>query len=252
MLAVGKHLGPLRQVGAAGIDQIDARQPVLARDLLRAQMLLHRHRIVGAALDGGVVAHDHAFAALDAADAGDDAGAVDRVLVHAVGGERRQFEKRRAGIEQAHHALARQQFAARRRGARASAPARRARLRRGACRSSFTSARIAAALARNSLPCVSIAELSFATRPPRFPTLRAHYGVTRARSECAFMEHHNLADFPGFSERCHGRVAFITVRLRGAPIQERNNETDTDGFRRSPRAGGGLDDCDVAGWRRSR
>ena len=113
MLAVGKHLGLMRQVGAAGIDQIDAGQPVLARDLLRAQMLLHRHRVVGAALDGGVVADDHAFAAGHAADAGDDAGAMDGIVVHAVGGERRQFEKRRAGIDQRHHALARQQLAAR-------------------------------------------------------------------------------------------------------------------------------------------
>ena len=63
MLAVGKHLGLMRQVGAAGIDQIDAGQPVLARDLLRAQMLLHRHRIIGAAFDGGIVADDDAFAA---------------------------------------------------------------------------------------------------------------------------------------------------------------------------------------------
>ena len=46
------------------IDQIDAGQPVLARDLLRAQMLLHRDRIVGAALDRGVVADDDAFAPL--------------------------------------------------------------------------------------------------------------------------------------------------------------------------------------------
>ena len=44
MLAVGEHLGLMRQVGAAGIDEIDARQRVLRRDLLRAQMLLHRHR----------------------------------------------------------------------------------------------------------------------------------------------------------------------------------------------------------------
>ena len=113
MLAVGKDLGLMRQVGAAGVDQIDARQPVLPRDLLGAQMLLHRHRIIGAALDGGVVADDDAFAAGDAADAGDDAGAVDGVVVHAVGGERRQFEERRAGIEQRHHPLARQKLAAR-------------------------------------------------------------------------------------------------------------------------------------------
>ena len=71
MIAVGKDLVLQRQEGAAGIDQIDAGQAVLARDLLRAQMLLHRHRIVGAALDGRVVGDDHALAAGDAADAGD-------------------------------------------------------------------------------------------------------------------------------------------------------------------------------------
>ena len=113
MLAVGKHLGLVRQVGAAGIDQIEARQPVVARDLLGAQMLLHRHRIIGAALDGGIVADDDAFAASDPTDAGDDAGAMDGVVVHPVGGKRRQFEKRRAGIDQRHHPLARQQLATR-------------------------------------------------------------------------------------------------------------------------------------------
>jgi hypothetical protein len=51
MIAIGKHLGLVRQVGTAGIDQVDARQPVLSRDLLHAKVLLHRHRIVGAALD---------------------------------------------------------------------------------------------------------------------------------------------------------------------------------------------------------
>ena len=89
MLAVGKHFGLMRQVGAAGIDQIDARQPVLARDLLCAQMLLHRHRIIGAAFDGGIVADDHAFAPGHAADAGDKTSAMDGIVVHAAGGERR-------------------------------------------------------------------------------------------------------------------------------------------------------------------
>ena len=59
------------------------------------------------------LAHDHAFAALDAADAGDDAGGVDVAVIHAEGGERRQFEERRAGIDQVHHAVARQELAAR-------------------------------------------------------------------------------------------------------------------------------------------
>ncbi len=82
-----------------------------------------------------VVADDHAFAALDAADAGDQAGAMDVVVIHAVGGERRQFEERRAGIEQPHDAVARQQLAARH---VALADARRAAGRRfGAARLQF-------------------------------------------------------------------------------------------------------------------
>ena len=63
MLAVGKDLVLVRQVGAAGIDEVDAGQMVLPRDLLGAQMLLHRDRIIGPALDRGVVGDDDAFAA---------------------------------------------------------------------------------------------------------------------------------------------------------------------------------------------
>ena len=112
MLAVGKYVGPMRKIGAAGIDQIDARQQVLARDLLGAQMLLHRHRIIRAAFDGRVVAHDHALAAGHPPDAGDNAGAGNLVVVHAAGGKRRQFKERGAWIDQRHHAVARQEFAA--------------------------------------------------------------------------------------------------------------------------------------------
>ena len=109
----GKDLVLHRQEGAAGIDHVDAGQIVLPRDILRAQMLLHRHRIIGAALDGGVVGDDDAFAARDAPDAGDDAGGMDVAAIEAVGGERRQFEKRGAGIDQQVDALARQHLAAR-------------------------------------------------------------------------------------------------------------------------------------------
>jgi hypothetical protein len=59
VLAVREHVVLVRQVGAARVHQVDARQAVLHRDLLRAQVLLHRHRVVGAALHGGVVADDH-------------------------------------------------------------------------------------------------------------------------------------------------------------------------------------------------
>src|SRR5664280_785295 len=68
-------------------------------------MFFDRHRVIAAALDGGVVGHDHAFAPFDAADAGDDAGAVDVAVIHAEGGKRRQFQERRAGIDQVHHAF---------------------------------------------------------------------------------------------------------------------------------------------------
>ncbi len=112
MLAIGKHFGLARQVGAAGIDQIDARQPVFECDLLRPQMLFHRDGEIGAALDGGVVGDDDAFAPLDPADAGDQSGAVDGVLIHAVRRERRQLKEWRAGIDDPQHPLARQQLAA--------------------------------------------------------------------------------------------------------------------------------------------
>ena len=92
MALVGKDLVLQRQERAAGIDQIDAGQMVLARDILRAQMLLHRHRIVGAALDGGIIGDDHAFAAADAADPGDQAGGMNVAAIEAV---RRQAARAR-------------------------------------------------------------------------------------------------------------------------------------------------------------
>ena len=75
VVAVGEDLGLERQEGAARVDEVDARQVVLLRDLLRAQVLLHGQREVGASLHGRVVRDDHALLALDHADAGDDPGA---------------------------------------------------------------------------------------------------------------------------------------------------------------------------------
>ena len=75
VLAVGEDLVLHRQERAAGVDEVDAGQVVLGGDGLRAQVLLDRDRVVGAALDGRVVGDDHDLAAADPADAGDDAGA---------------------------------------------------------------------------------------------------------------------------------------------------------------------------------
>ena len=112
VVTVREHVGLERQEGAAAVHEIDARQPVLERDLLGAQVLLDGHRVVGAALDRGVVGDDHAGRALDAADAGDDAGARCVVVVQAVRGQRTQLQEGRAGVEQAVDALADGQLAA--------------------------------------------------------------------------------------------------------------------------------------------
>ena len=112
VLAVGEDLVLAGEKGAAGVHEVDAGQPVLQRDLLRAQVLLDRHRVIGPALDGGIVGHDDAFAARHAADAGDDPGARRLVVIEAVSGQRRALQKRRAGVEQAIDTVARQQLAA--------------------------------------------------------------------------------------------------------------------------------------------
>ena len=111
VLAVGEHLVLLRQERPAGVHEVDAGQAVLQRHLLRAQVLLHRHRVVRAALDGGVVRDDHAGPAGDPPDAGDDPGTRRRVVVHPVGGQRGELEERRRRVEQRVHPVAREQLA---------------------------------------------------------------------------------------------------------------------------------------------
>ncbi len=112
VVAVGEHLVLQRQERAARVHQVDAGQAVLERDLLRAQVLLDRDRVVGAALDGGVVGDDDALAPGDAADAGDEPRRRHGLVVDPVRGELAQLEKRRADVEQRLDALARQHLAA--------------------------------------------------------------------------------------------------------------------------------------------
>jgi len=111
VFAIGEDLGLQRQKGPARIDQVDARQPVLERDLLRADVLLHRRRIVGAALHRRVVGDDEHFAPRDAADARDDPGRRRAVVVHVERGGRRELEKRRAGVDELVDPLAYRQLA---------------------------------------------------------------------------------------------------------------------------------------------
>ena len=138
MPLVGKNLVLHRQEGAAGIHHVDAGQIVLPRDVLRAQMLLHRHRVVGAALDGGVVGDDDAFAPRNPPDPGDDARRMHVTAVEAMGGKRRHLEKSGAGVEQQINPLARQHLAPRGMPGRATLCHRRPRPPSSLSRSSAT------------------------------------------------------------------------------------------------------------------
>ena len=73
MIAVGKYFILHRQIGAAGIDEVNAGQAVLHGDVLRAQVFFDRHGKIRAAFDGGIVGDEHAFVPLYTPDAGDDA-----------------------------------------------------------------------------------------------------------------------------------------------------------------------------------
>jgi hypothetical protein len=112
VFAVREHLVLARQERSAGVDQIEAGQPVLTRDLLCAQMFLDGDRVVGAALHRRVVGDDHAFATGDSADACDHSGARALVAVHAVGGQRRHFQQWAARVQQTVHPVTRQKFPA--------------------------------------------------------------------------------------------------------------------------------------------
>ena len=113
VLAVGEHFVLARQVGTAGVHKVHAGQAVLLGDGLGAQVLFHRQRVVRAAFDRGVVGHDHAFDALDAADAGNHACGRYVFAIHLMGGQLADLQERRAGVEQAVDTLAWQQLAAR-------------------------------------------------------------------------------------------------------------------------------------------
>ena len=112
MLAVGEHVRLERQERAAGVDEVEARQPVLLGDLLCAQVLLHREREVRAALDRRVVRDDHALASFHDADARDDARARRLAVIDVPRGESVQLEERRVGIDQPVDPLARRELAA--------------------------------------------------------------------------------------------------------------------------------------------
>ena len=106
----------LQQVGPGRLDQVNEGQAVVERDLLRALQLLQPHGLQRARVDAAVVGDDQRPRARDQADAHDlptpcgGLVGVGRVLQPTC--ERREFQKRRARVQQALHPLARQQLAA--------------------------------------------------------------------------------------------------------------------------------------------
>ena len=107
VLAVREDLGLERQERAARVHQIDARQAVLERDLLRADVLLDGDREVGAALHRRVVGDDRATSRPETRPMPVTRPAAGASLSYMLErGERRQLEERRAGIEQPVDALA--------------------------------------------------------------------------------------------------------------------------------------------------
>src|SRR5579883_1421718 len=87
------------------------RQLVLDCDVERADDLLDRQRIPGAAFHGRIVGMDDDFAAGDNADTGDAAGAGRFTAIGAIRRQRREFEERRAWIEELLQPLARRHLA---------------------------------------------------------------------------------------------------------------------------------------------
>jgi hypothetical protein len=71
MIAIRENIGLMGQVGPAGVHQIEAGQAVFLRNLLRAQMFLDRHRVIGAALHRRIIGQHHRQTARDAPDAAD-------------------------------------------------------------------------------------------------------------------------------------------------------------------------------------
>src|SRR5215210_4671692 len=85
---------------------------VLLGDLLRPEVLLDGHRVVGAALDRRVVRHDHDLPTRDAPDAGDYSGSRHLAVVHPEGRQGRELQERRVRVEYEVYAVPHRQLAA--------------------------------------------------------------------------------------------------------------------------------------------
>ena len=99
VFAVGEDLVLQRQERATRVDEVDAGQMILLRYLLRPQVLLDRHRIVGAALHGRVVGDHHHLAPRDTSDPRDNPCGGNPSVVHSEGRQRRELKERSARVQ---------------------------------------------------------------------------------------------------------------------------------------------------------
>ena len=112
MFLVGEHGVLLGQEGAAAVDHIHARQMVLHRYLLCAQVFLDGVLHICAAFHRGVVGDDDSLAALNHAYSGDDARRREVVVIRVVSRHRRELQERSVLVDEQVYALACEQFVA--------------------------------------------------------------------------------------------------------------------------------------------
>ena len=111
VVTVRENLVLLRQVRPTTVDQVDTGQAVLLRNLLGAQMLLYRHREIGAAFNGGIVANDHAFLPRDHTDPRNHPRRRRGIVIHPMRRRRADLQKRAPSIQEVGHTVTRQHLA---------------------------------------------------------------------------------------------------------------------------------------------
>ena len=105
MTDVGKHFVLHWQEGTARVHQVNAWQVVLVSHRLRSDVFFHRHWIIRAALDRGIVGHKEAFTSVDHADSRHDASRVGSSVVQVVGRQRRKLQEGGTGVNDAFDSL---------------------------------------------------------------------------------------------------------------------------------------------------
>ena len=112
IVGVGENVFLQRQKHTRGVHQVDGRDAVFHRDILRTNDFFRRHGEERAGLHRGIVGDDHDHAGLDAGKARDHAGGgrAAPFVVHAKGGVGAEF-KEGVGIDEFLNAFARGQAA---------------------------------------------------------------------------------------------------------------------------------------------